>query len=100
MRTRCFRVWGPHKHGRRWRVRLQRPDGEVIVESLVTEAEATASAEDARKESPAGMTISQLAEQYLGDLRRRGCREATLTNAGEAVGAGTRPHARTSRHNG
>lgn len=79
-RPKGFRVWGPDKHGRKWRIRVQRPDGEIDLVVLDDETEAHEKAEALRRNNPAGWTVSQLAEKYVADVVRRGRRTSTVDN--------------------
>ncbi|RMD62900.1 hypothetical protein D6833_06285, partial [Candidatus Parcubacteria bacterium] len=65
---RGFRVRGPYPHGRRWRVDLAGPQGERIVESFGTLAEAEAAAAAARAAISQGVSVAELAEKYLREL--------------------------------
>jgi integrase len=62
------RVHGPYKHGRKYRVREVRGDGEATVVSFESEAEALAYIEAARR-TQVGRTCSEAVTEYLTWLK-------------------------------
>lgn len=76
-------VYGPYKHGARWRIAVRRGRGRrrpTIYRYYETEAEADAAFETAREET-AGMTIRKAVTAYLDDLRENERADATIESA-------------------
>lgn len=79
-RERKERVHGPYAHGNRWRVVAIRADGERIVESFETEAEAERVAAAARAQAE-GRTLSHAVDAYEISMRERGLAGVTVKRA-------------------
>lgn len=76
MRERHERVHGPYPHGKRWRIRLVRLDGESSVESFATEAEALDKKAEALGEVT-GHSVAAAVDLYLEHCRAKGLRSVT-----------------------
>lgn len=74
-----YRVLGPYKHGRRWRVILVAADGFRSVESFTDEETAKRFAEETGKIAPGEITVLQALEQYEVHMRRKGCKERSIS---------------------
>ena len=64
------RIYGPYKHGNRWRIVIRRPDGEASTLSFASEAEAQAVV-DAAREEVEGRTVKLAIDAYLERMRGR-----------------------------
>jgi integrase len=76
-RQRGARIYGPYKHGRRWRA-VTRGGGKELVASFPTkeEAELAIASFNAAKQ---GRTIGMAIDAYIADLERRGCRPVSVS---------------------
>lgn len=75
-RERTERVYGPYKHGTRWRIVLIAADGARRVESFATERDARAFLSEAQRQAE-GRTLSQAVDAFLAHLNSRGVRAST-----------------------
>ena len=79
-RSNHWRVNGPTKHGRKWRVTFSRGSGrerEVAYESFDTQAEADACIANARDEAQ-GLTVKGAVDKLLEHKRAKGVAESTV----------------------
>jgi integrase len=82
-----WRVSGPTKHGRKWRLQFARGSGEarqIRYETFDARADAEA-AYDAAVDFAQGTTVRQAMEQFLAEKRARGLAESTLESYGERL---------------
>jgi integrase len=77
-RKQGFRVLGPYKHRRRWRIELIGTNGRRTVESFSTEDEAEKAARNARSRAPGGLTVGKVMLAYEHDMRRRDLRPRSI----------------------
>jgi integrase len=72
------RIYGPYKHGQRWRVVRRTASGDTFTESFDEQTLAEAVVEAARSRV-AGRTVKQAVDLWLASKRADGISEATLT---------------------
>jgi len=71
------RVYGPHRHGRRWRVTICQ-DGERNVKSFITEIEATQAISELRKLATGRIPIGEALRRYETYMRLKGNKEKSI----------------------
>lgn len=76
-RKRSEHVYGPEKHGARWRIEYRDGDGGRSRESFATEGEARAAVEALRARLQ-GRKVSEAIEEYVADRTADGLRPSTI----------------------
>jgi integrase len=71
-RRRNYRIHGPYKHRRKWRVVVIAPDGTQHVESFDSEAEAKAKVLKEKLRKPGMTSVGQAVEKYCQYMKERG----------------------------
>lgn len=88
-----WRVSGPYKHGRKWRLEFARGSGdarEVEYESFATQAAAEA-ALDGAKGIAQGQTVKSAVDQFIAEKRAAGRTESTIASYADRLGLLLRP---------
>jgi integrase len=74
-----YRIRGPYKHRRRWRIEIIGVAGKREVESFSTEGKARGRKAELEEEMPRGLTMERAFREYEEYLRHeRGCKESTI----------------------
>ncbi len=69
-----------YQHRTKWKVEVRRTSGKRATQTLATREEADAVAGQLRRQlAGEAQTMSLAIEEYLGDMRERGCKEAHVT---------------------
>jgi len=71
-RKKGYRVVGPYRHHRRWRIELVGPDGRRALESFSTEGEARLAAKAAWRKVPGRVSVASVVEKYEEHLVAKG----------------------------
>jgi integrase len=77
-----WRVSGPYKHGRKWRIQFARGSGanrEARYESFTTRAAAEAAIDGARDEAQ-GTTVRDVIDRFIAEKRAAGLADATIVS--------------------
>ena len=77
-RKKGYRVRGPYRHRRRYRIEMVGPEGQRIVESFETEALAKKAAARWRRQIPGTVRMEVALEKYRVYLRRKGNKVASV----------------------
>jgi integrase/recombinase XerC len=75
-----LRIWGPYERRGSWRFFIAGPDGRRVAHTFATRAECERAIELASAATSAE-TLSAAVDKYLGDLRARGLKPATVESA-------------------